>query len=96
MDDHNQKNLGDAIDAYMKALHIDDKYYETKIRESWEEFFGKTIAKHTSEVHLKKGTLFVHLSSAPLKQELSYNKDRMRAVVNENLNRTVVKEIVLR
>jgi hypothetical protein len=95
MDDSNNKDLGDAIDAYMRALHIDDKYFETKIRESWEELFGKTIAKHTTDLHLKKGTLFVHLDSAPLKQELSYNKDRMRSMLNENLNKAVVKEIAL-
>jgi predicted nucleic acid-binding Zn ribbon protein len=96
MDDHNQKNLADAIDAYMKALRLDDKYYETKIRESWESSVGKTIAKHTTDLHLKRGTLFVHLDSAPLKQELSYHKDRLRSVINESLSKSAVLEIVLR
>ncbi len=96
MSDHNQQNLGSAIDAFIKSMKLGDKYYETKLKENWEELMGPSIAKHTNDIYLKNGMLFIHLDSAPLKQELTYHTDRMRSNANEFLATSAVKEIVIK
>lgn len=96
MDDQHQKKLDEAIDSFIKSMKLDDKYYQVKLTEEWETLVGKTISKHTTDLHLNKGTLFVYLDSAPLKQELGFHKDRMRSVVNEHFSASIIKEIVFR
>jgi hypothetical protein len=40
--------------------------------------------------------LYVALSSAVLREELSYGKDKIIKMINEELRKDVVKEIILR
>lgn len=96
MDDQHEKKLDEVINAFIKSNKLNDKYYQVKLIEHWESLVGKTIAKHTTDLHLNKGTLFVQLDSAPLKQELSFHKDRIRSVVNEHFSASIIKEIVFR
>jgi len=41
-------------------------------------------------------TLYVELSSAVLREELTHGKSKIVAMINEELKREVVKEVVLR
>lgn len=45
---------------------------------------GKPIASRTSAVYLNKRVLFVKLTSAPMKQELVNNKQKVIAVLSED------------
>lgn len=47
-------------------------------------------------VELKGSTLYVSLSSSVLREELSYGKDKIIAMLNEELRKEVVKTLVLR
>jgi hypothetical protein len=47
-------------------------------------------------VVLKGSTLYVELSSAVLREELSHGKSKIVAMINEELRRDVVKDVVLR
>lgn len=69
---------------------------EVRIRENWEEIMGKTISRYTENVQLIDGKLLISTSVAPLKQELSYSKDKIIKLVNDMLGETVVREVVIR
>jgi len=45
---------------------------------------------------LKGGILYVELTSAVLREELSYGKDKIIKMINEELRREIVREVVLR
>lgn len=60
------------------------KYREKLLVESWEAIMGKPIASRTSSIFLKNRVLFVKLTSAPLKQELANNKERVRELIDKD------------
>jgi hypothetical protein len=45
---------------------------------------------------LKGNTLYVELTSAVLREELSYGKEKIISMINDELGREVVKEVILR
>ncbi|MCB9425664.1 MAG: DUF721 domain-containing protein [Flavobacteriales bacterium] len=45
---------------------------------------------------LKKDKLFISLSSSIVRDQLSYGKSKIIAMLNEALGKEVVKEIILR
>jgi hypothetical protein len=45
---------------------------------------------------LKGNTLYVALSSAVLREELSYGKDKIITMINEELRKELVKHLILR
>ena len=66
------------------------------VKEAWINLLGPGIANYTLDVVLKNNTLYVALSSAVLRAELSYGKDKIIKMINEELRKDVVKEIILR
>lgn len=86
--------LKEAINDLLKAYHIDGKYNQTRIIAFWEDLMGKTIAKRTSKIYFKGKTLFVELSSAALKHELSLSKTKMIDLIHKEFGPGLVDDIV--
>jgi hypothetical protein len=57
---------------------------------------GNGVNSYTKEVVLKGSTLYVSLTSAVLREELSYGKQKIITMINEELRKDIVKDIVLR
>jgi predicted nucleic acid-binding Zn ribbon protein len=92
----NEQSIKDAIGEFLKASQLSGKLAERKIIDNWEKIMGKTIAKHTKEISIHNKKLFLRIDSAPLKQELFYNREKMRKMLNEEAGEEAVKEIVFR
>lgn len=92
----NERELGAAIRELFKAYRLDTKLHQVAIREMWEKVMGKTIMHYTSDLRLQDGTLFLTLSSAPLKQDLQFKKDEIIGRINEEFDEVVVRALVIR
>jgi predicted nucleic acid-binding Zn ribbon protein len=66
-----------------------------QIQELWEKIMGKTIARYTENLKIINRTLFVTTNVAPLKQELIYQKEKIKLRVNEALGEKVIENIVI-
>jgi hypothetical protein len=62
----------------------------------WEEIMGKTVARYTDKLQIIGNTLFITTTVAPLKNELVYNREKIKQRVNEKLGNTVIKEVVIK
>ncbi len=80
----------------LKEYRIEDKYLESRLIESWERIMGGPIANRTSRIYIKDKVLFVHLSSAPLRQELEMSKDRVLDLLEKESGQKVVEKVVFR
>lgn len=66
------------------------------VRDAWKNLMGNGVNNYTREIMLKGTTLYVELTSAVLREELSYGKEKIVKMINEELKREVVKDVVLR
>ena len=57
---------------------------------------GKTSARYTDKIKIVNSTLFITTNVAPLKNELLYQKEKIKERVNEALHEKVIKEVVIR
>lgn len=86
--------LKDGIDSFLNAYKLKPRFSETMAVSIWESLMGQSIAKRTISINVRKGTLFVKLDSAPLKQELNNSKSRIVNLINEEVGVDAIKEIV--
>ncbi|MCR9066454.1 MAG: DUF721 domain-containing protein [Cytophagales bacterium] len=86
--------LKEAIDAFLDSFNLKTKYSETHLIASWEKMMGKTIAVRTEKIYLRDRTLFLKISSAPLRQELVLAKSKLIERINRDLDNLKVEEIV--
>ena len=67
-----------------------------KIQSLWEKTMGVNVNSYTNEINLKNKTLYVSLSSSVLRQELSYGKEKIINLINEEIGAKIINKIVLR
>jgi hypothetical protein len=93
---HESKKIGSILKEMIEGNPLEKGIDSVRIREVWEQQMGTSILAYTEEIMLKNNTLFVTLSSAVLREELSYGKEKIINLLNESLDKEVVKKIVFR
>jgi len=57
---------------------------------------GNGVNNYTTAIKLVRDVLYVQLSSSVLREELSYGKEKIIAMLNEALGKDLIKKLVLR
>lgn len=91
-----ENSLQDILKEFIQVNKLDAGMDKIDVEQAWKNLMGNGVNNYTEEVLLKKTTLYVKLSSAVLRNELSYGKDKIIRMINEELGKEVVKSIVLR
>jgi predicted nucleic acid-binding Zn ribbon protein len=86
--------MADAFQDLLKAYHLEDTYQEKLLISSWPELVGKTIADRTSNVYIKDKKLFVKITSGPVKKELQLNKSKVIALIESQIGKGIVEDVV--
>ncbi len=90
------ETIGNAITEMLKAFRIEGKFFEADLVNSWERVMGAPIAKRTSKIYIKDKKLFVHVSSAPLKHELSMSRDKILVLLTKEIGKSVINEVIIK
>ena len=90
-----QYSIGDAIQQFLKSSRIKGDIQALQIEEIWEKIMGKTIAKYTDNIKIINKTLFITTNVAPLKQELSYQKEKIKLRINEALGSNDIQDVII-
>ena len=88
-------SIADALKGFIKENNLDKGLDKVDAQNAWYAVMGKSIEAYTDSVELKNQTLVVRLSSAPLREELSYGRSKIIVNINEFLRREIVKELIL-
>ena len=88
--------LKEAIERMFAEYDIKEKADKQTVIALWPELMGNTIASRTSKLFFKGNTLYVELTSSPLKQELLMAKEKIIALLNEKAGGPIVEDIVFR
>jgi hypothetical protein len=88
--------IEDVLKQIIQANKLQPGMDKIDVREAWKNLMGNGVNNYTREIMLKGTTLYVELTSAVLREELSYGKEKIVKMINEELKREVVKEVVLR
>ena len=57
---------------------------------------GTVVNNYTTEIKLRRKKLYVSISSAPLRQELSYGKEKIIKMFNEELGGDYIEDVIIR
>jgi predicted nucleic acid-binding Zn ribbon protein len=90
-----ESSLGDALKQFLKQSRLKGYIQAMQIEEVWEQLMGKTIARYTDKIAIHGSTLYITTAVAPLKQELSYQKEKIIQRVNEALGEKVINTVVI-
>jgi hypothetical protein len=87
-------SLKNLMGEVLKENNLSKGMKKISIEENWASLMGNGVFSYTQEVTLRGTTLFVKLSSSVLREELSYGKEKIRAMMNEALGKEEIKKIM--
>jgi hypothetical protein len=90
-----QYSMGEALKKFLAGSRLKGDIQVLQIETVWEQIMGKTIAKYTDNLRIINKTLYITTSVAPLKQELLYQKEKIKLRVNEALGNNDIQDVVI-
>jgi hypothetical protein len=88
--------IGDVLKQFISQNKLEAGMDVVDVRDAWKNLMGNGVNNYTTEIQLKGSTLYVALSSAVLREELSYGKDKIIKMINDELRKDLVTNLVLR
>ena len=93
---NNESSIGDVLKEIIQNNKLQPGIDQISVKEAWVSLMGNGVNSYTKNVTLKGKTLYVELSSSVLREELSHGKSKIITMINEELKREIVKNIILR
>ncbi|OXA77592.1 Protein of unknown function [Flavobacterium aquidurense] len=93
---NSQSTIGDVLNQIIQVNKLQPGMDQIDVKEAWRQLMGNGVNTYTKNVILKGSTLYVELGSAVLREELSHGKSKIVKMINEELRREVVTDVVLR
>lgn len=90
------KPFSEILQQMMRMYKLEGKLDEVQLATSWKDIAGDMIARHTREVKVKDGVLFLTVDSPALKHELQYHRTTILEKVNQHLSHMRVSKMIIR
>jgi len=94
--EHNGSPISEVLKGFIKENKLQKGLDEVSVEDAWHRLMGNAISKYTTAISLKRDVLYVQLSSSVLREELSYGKTKIIAMINEEMGKEVIAKLVLR
>ena len=92
----NESSISEVLQHFIQVNKLEAGMDKIDVEQAWKSLMGNGVNSYTQEVILKGSTLYVKLTSAVLREELSYGKQKIITMLNEELRKEIVKDLILR
>ncbi|MCI9606922.1 MAG: DUF721 domain-containing protein [Muribaculaceae bacterium] len=87
------KSIADIIDEALSNSGGADQLARQRASFAWSEIVGPGVNRYTFKRFVDGSTLHVFITSAPLKHELSFHKQRLIELINNAVGKNVITDI---
>jgi len=96
MQESNSQDIKTILKELVESYRLKSRITQTRIEQAWEKTMSPMIANYTSEIKVRNHKLYVKVDSAPLRQELSYGREKILQTLNRELGEEYLREVIIR
>jgi hypothetical protein len=89
-------SISDALKEFVESNKLEKGLNKVNVADAWANLMGNGVNNYTTAINLERDTLYVQLSSSVLREELSYGKEKIINMLNEELGKIIIKKLVIR
>lgn len=89
-------SISDALKEFVTENRLEKGLDKVNVADAWTKLMGNGVNNYTTAIQLERDTLYIQLSSSVLREELSYGKQKIIDMLNEELGKTIIKKLILR
>jgi len=88
-------SIRELIQQFKARSPYKHKLEEASLSHAWKTAMPQAVQKRTAHTFFKQGKWYVRLHSAPLRQELQLNKEKVLALLKQHAPECALEDIVL-
>lgn len=92
---NNAEPIGKLIQQFLRQESLESPLNEQRLLDAWPQVLGP-MATYTTELYIRNQVLYVHLTSAALRQELMMGRELLVRNLNKIVGATVITNIIFR
>ena len=89
-------SISDALKEFVETNKLEKGLDKVNVADAWAKLMGNGVNNYTTSVNLERETLYIQLNSSVLREELSYGKQKIINMLNEELGKEIIKKLILR
>ena len=93
---NNAEPIGKLIQQFLRQESLESPLNEQRLLDAWPQILGPATASYTEESCIRNQILYVHLTSAALRQELMMGRELLVRNLNQKVGATVITNIIFR
>ena len=90
------KSISELVRATCREEGLETPLNEYRLIKAWTQGLGESVRNYTGEMYIKNQTLYVHVTSSVLRQELMMNRKNLVRRLNEHVKAQVITDIMLK
>lgn len=91
-----EQSMGEALNEILGKGPLSRGLDKVRVADAWNKVMGPAIEKYSDQIKLDQKTLYVSLSSSVLREELSYGREKIIRLLNEELGKELITDLILR
>jgi len=88
-------SINDLMKDVIKENKLTKGMHQISVKDAWTKLMGNGVVSYTQNIELNGKTLIVNLKSSVLREELSYGKEKIIKLMNEELGEPLISKIIL-
>ncbi len=93
----NAQSLGEILRDYFEDnTELYEKIMDARIQRIWKQVLGPMVLQYTRNLYVRNRVLYVYMTSAVLRSELLFSKDRLKEAINKEIGSAFLFDLVIR
>ena len=92
----NQQKIGEVIKNLLKNQKLKGRLEELSLIDTCKEMLGENLMKFIKDISVNDGKLIIQVSSAVVRNELAYQKSKIKKKINDQQKSEIIKQIILK
>ena len=93
-DAYQTKSLKELVNRFLETSPFQKQLTEAMVRSAWHKTMPKVVCDRTEKLYVHQNKVFLKITSAPLRHELKFNKDKILAMLHEVMSNTLLQDVV--
>ena len=88
-------SIQDLMKLVIKENNLTKGINQMNVKDVWANLMGNGVQNYTESVQLQNKTLIVKLKSSVLREELSYGREKIIKMLNDELGQEMITKLML-
>lgn len=91
----NSEAIGDILRQYLRQQGLESPLNEYRLIQGWSHVMGPIIARYTKDLTIHNQTLYIHISSPAVRQEILMQRKELTNRLNAYVGAQVITNIIV-